>query len=281
MAGFEVLEGPTRTIWAPVGAATSAQATVYVGQMVVAGAVGTYSGTVTPWNIAGVGDTTADQVPFGIVTAINNRNPLYNSTYMAEYGTSVITQATMAARDFFGVEGGMYAKNDGQLMAQVALITSQTVIKGRIFATSYGTAPGVGIVTAIAGSGDGSGFTCGTTGFDFTSVAYNASYCGRSGKNLGITRTGYDTGAPTATRTFYNFFPFTVAVADTFVGVNLSSLGTCKAMFDTAGTFIDNAAAVGTTNYIWIDVLELNLKEAGQEYAVFRINPLQFLGLRA
>jgi hypothetical protein len=279
MAGFEVVEGPVRTIWADAGATTSGTATFYVGQLVSTGAVGGFSGTVTPWNIAGVADTTADQVPFGVITAINNRNPVYDSTYMAEKATSVVTQTTMAARDFFGVEGGIHVKNDGVLKVQVVVIGANSVLKGRIFGSAYGTAPSVGIVTAIAGSGDGSGFTCGTSGFDFTAVAYNAAYCCRTGLNKGITRTGYDTGAGTGAHTFYNVYPFTVAVADTFVGVNLAQLGTCKAMFSTTGTYIDNTAAVGTTNYIWIDVLELNLKEAGQEHAIFRINPLQFCGV--
>jgi len=78
-----------------------------------------------------------------------------------------------------------------------------------------------------------------------------------------------------------HYFPYDVAVGDTFKAVNIAAVGTCKMMTDTVGTFINNAAAVGTTNWIWIDVLELNLETDGSEYAIFKINPFQFLPVKA
>lgn len=274
MAGFSVSEAPMRTIWAPVDYNNATGQTLYVGQLVVGGAVGSCSGSVKAWNPAGVGDTTADQVPFGVIIGTNNKEPVYNSTYKAEYITSVQSQADLLARKFALAEG-QFSKNDPQALVKVAVLDPTTVLKGRIFTTSYGTA--VGVVTVTTGSATGAGFTSGSA--DHTPVAYNATVYGRSGANKGLYRVTYDTSA--TVRTVYQYFPYDIGAGDTFAAVNISNLGTCKMMTDTAGTFIDNAAAVGTTNYLWIDVLELNLETAGQEFALFRINPLQFLSLRA
>ncbi len=276
MAGFEVVENPLRTIWAPVDYNGSTAQTLYVGQLVVAGAVASCSGSVKPWNPAGVGDTTTDQVPFGVVVGNNNKEPLFSSTYKAEYITSVQAQADLLARKWsYANEPGQFMPSDPQAMVKVAVLSPETILKGKIFTTSYGTTPGV--VTVTTGSTTGAGFTSGAA--DHTPVAYNATVFGRTGANKGLYRVTYDTSA--TVRTVYQYFPYDIAIGDTFAAVNISNLGTCKMMTDTSGTFIDNAAAVGTTNYIWIDVLELNLENAGSEYAIFRINPLQFLALRA
>lgn len=272
MAGFEVVEHPVRTIWAPVDYGSGGAATVYIGQLVVAGSVATCQG-VKAWNPAGEADTTADQVPFGVVVGFNNRTPTYISTYSSDYGTAVNTAALQQARDSVGAEG-MWGPRDPALMAQVAVIGPNTVLKGRIMAGAWGTAPTVATVTT---GSTGAGYTASTHGF--TAVAYNATYYCRSGANAGIYRISYDTSA--TVKTFYICFPYTIAAGDTFVGANIAGVGTCKMMLSTTGTYIDNSAAVGTTNWIWADVLELNLKTAGSEYALFRINPIQFNAVRA
>jgi hypothetical protein len=279
MAGFDVVDNPVRTIWVPVDYNNATPQTVYQGQLVSLGATDSCSG-VKAWAIAGAGDTTTDHTPFGVVVGTNNRTPLFSSTYKGEYIASVRTQAAQVARDYTGAEGKQFPKNDPQALVQVAVIGPNTILKGRIFNAAYGTAPTVAIASAVAGSGDGTGITCAATGFDFTAVAYNATYCGRSGLNMGISRVGYDTNAGTGAKTFYGpNFPYTCAVGDTWVGVNLA-LGTCKGMFDSLSTYINCAAAL-TSDYVWLDVLELNLAVAGDEYAIFRFNPLQFLGVRA
>jgi hypothetical protein len=271
MAGFSVVEHPLRTIWAPVDYNST---TLYVGQLVVSGATASTYGAVKAWNPAGAGDTTADQVPFGVVVGTNNKEPLFSSTYNAEYITGVQSQANLLARKYFGQEG-MYGKNDPQAMVQVAVLGVDTVLKGRIFNTSYGTS--ISYVTVSTGSTTGAGFT--SDAANHTPVAANATVYCRTGANKGLYRVTYDTSS--TVRTVYHYFPYDIAVGDTFKAVNISTLGTCKMMTDTSGTFIDNAAAVGTTNWIWIDVLDLNLETDGQEYAIFRINPLQFLSVRA
>lgn len=270
MAGFEIVEGGSRPIWMPVDYGSGGAATVYEGQLVVAGAVATCQG-VKGWTPAGNADTTADQVPFGVVLGLNNKTPLYNSTYGA-YGTSVGTQATLLARDWRLAEG-MWAKGDPALMALVAPITPATILKGRIFDSTWGTAPTLQTVTT--GSTDGLGFTGTTAGF--TPVAYNATYYCRTGANKGLYRVSYDTSA--TVHTFYLPFPYDIAIGDTFVAANIG-LGTVKMCLGGGGCFIDNNAAVGS-DYLWADVLELNLETAGSEYAIFRINPLNLLAVRA
>jgi len=271
MAGFSVVEHPLRTIWVPVDYNS---VTLYVGQLVVAGLNASLAGGVKAWNPAGEGDTTADQVPFGVVVGTNNKEPVFNSTYKAEYITSVQSQANLLARKYFGQEG-MYGKNDPQAMVQVAVLGCDTVLKGRIFNGSYGTA--ISYVTVTTESTTGAGFTSGAA--NHTPVAYNATVYCRTGENRGLYRVTNDTSS--TVRTVLHYFPYDVAVGDTFKAVNIAAVGTCKMMTDTVGTFINNAAAVGTTNWIWIDVLELNLETDGAEYAIFRINPFQFLPVKA
>lgn len=274
MAGFSVIENPLRTIWAPVDYNNTTGQTLYVGQLVVAGANAGCSGSVKAWNPAGTGDTTADQVPFGVVVGLNNKDPLFSSTYKSEYIASVQSQADLLARKYFGQEG-MYGKNDPQAMVQVAVLSPETILKGRIFNSTYGTV--ISYVTISTGSATGAGFT--SDAANHTPVAYNATVYCRTGANKGLYRVTYDTSA--TVRTVYQYFPYDITAGETFKAVNITALGTCKMMTDTVGTFIDNAAAVGTTNYVWIDVLELNLETDGQEYAIFRINPFQYLPVKA
>jgi hypothetical protein len=271
--GITVVENPVRTIWMPVDYNNTTAATVYEGSIVVAGYSASCEG-VKVWNIAGTADTTADQVPFGVVVGTNDAEPTYNSTYKGSYIAGVSTQAAQLARNYRGVEG-MHGKGDPLPMVKVAVIGPNTVLKAPIFTTTYGT--GCTVSTVTTGSTTGLGYTGSTVGF--TPVAYNATHYCRSGANKGIYRVSYDTSA--TVHTFYQAFPYDIAIGDTFVAANVS-LGTCYAMFDTTScAFLNNAAAVTTTNYAWIDVLELNLEKANEEYAIFKINPVQFAGVRA
>ncbi len=271
MAGFEVVYSPHKPLWVPINGNGGAT-TVYVGQLVVAGVTAAVDG-VKAWVPAGAGDTTVDQVPLGVVIGTDAAAPSYNSTYKSESNTSVLTQAGLAARSYVGHEG-MWPKGDPAAMVQVAILSPEVGLKGRIFNGSYGTA--IGVDTIATDNGDGLAFTC--SALDHTPIPYNATVFARSGANKGVYRITYDSS--TTSKTVKIPFPHDFAVGDSIVGVNIAAFGTCKMMTDAAGTFIDNSAAL-TSNYIWIDVLELNLSEAGNEYAIFRINPLQYLSVRA
>jgi hypothetical protein len=269
MAGFKVIEQPVRTCWFPVDYNA---VTLYEGQLVNWSFASSKQGVIA-WAPAGAADTTADHSPLGVVLGFNNRAPVFNTTYKANYGTSVSTQAAQLARESVMVEGKMW-KSDPALMAQVAVIGPNTVLKGRIFDTTYGTAPDV--VTNTATSTDGSTIT--TAAVDHTYPAYNAMWYCRSGANMGLYRPSYS--ASTTSHTFYLTWPYDIAIGDTFVAVAFS-LGVTKMMTDSVGTYIEqwgnDHATSYTTNYFWSNVLEINLATAGDEYAIFSINSYQFL----
>jgi len=269
--GFEVLEAGSRPLWVPVDYGTSG-ATLYTGQIVRS----TGDGVAALGSAAGAFDTTNKNVPFGVVVGTDNLTPTYNTTYQAESVTSVSTSAAQAARSIQGAEG-MWIKNDLQAKVQVVLITAQTVLKGRIFKTSYGTA--LSTLTVSNASADG-GLTAPTmTAADFTPVAdLTTLYC-RTGGNAGAYRivTNTSTTQPTVAVAFPNA---TIAVGDTFVWVPIRPIGTSYVNFDSASTFI-NGAASPATNYYGIEVLELNLSLSGQEYVVFRFNSVHFDPARA
>ena len=279
---FRVIHSPYKPLWLPVDYNNATGQTVYVGQLVCCGARATAaSNGVFPWIIAGTPDTTADQVPFGVVVGTNNRTPLWSSTYNTEYITAVQSQAAQVAREWQGQEG-MFSKADPQPLVQVCVLTPDTVLEGDIYNGSTHSATAITEAVVTTGSTTGAGFTCGTTGFDFTAVAYGATYYCRTGGNMGLYRTGYDTNAGTGAKTMYTYWPYDIAIGDKFVGVNLA-LGTSLMMMDTTpgGMSINAAAAVGTANYIWADVLSLDLRYAGKEKAIFRINTLQYCAARA
>lgn len=269
MAGFSIISEPMRTFWFPVDYNA---VTLYVGQLVTWCFADSKQGLVA-YNVAGAADTTADQSPLGVIVGFNNRTPTFDSTYLAEYGTSVSTQAAQVARESVTARGKMWG-NDPALMAEVAILEPHTLIKGRIFDTTYGTAPDV--VTNTSASTDGSTIT--TVAVDHTYPAYNAMWYCRTGGNMGLYRPSYS--ASTTSHTFYLTWPYDIAVGDTFVPVAFT-LGTSKMMFDSVGTYIEqwgnDHATSYTTNYLWTDVFEINLATAGDEYAIFRINPYQFL----
>lgn len=266
MAGFTVVSENYDVGWYPVHYNSE---TLYVGQIVTLDVGGPDYG-LKAWDVAGAADTTVNQCPFGIVLGFNNRTPVFNTTYKAEYGTSVSTQAAQLARDWVGAEG-MWSKGDPALMAQVAILDSTTKIKGRIFHGSYGTACDTATVTTA--STDGSTIT--TAARDYAGVAANTIWYCRSGANAGLYRVGYDTSTTAAT--FYITWPYDTAVGDVFVGVNLG-LGVCKIDLDAVGTYIEQYADANSfgTDYFWGRVLSVNLKEAGNEYAIFQLTPNNF-----
>jgi hypothetical protein len=234
--------------------------------------IGSGGDGVRGWSIAGAGDVTADHNPIGIVVGTNNRTPLYDSTYKTEYITSVQSQANQLARDSFGVEG-TNGRMDPAAYVQIAIVGPNTIVKGQIFNAAFGTAPTVQTVTT--GSTTGAQYVANAC--EFTPVAYNGTFYCRQGANKGLYRVTSSTSATTVP--FVNYWPYDIAVGDKFVGANIVR-GGCCAMFDSTAQFIDNSAAVMTTNYIYIDALEINLETAGSEYAIFKLNPLQFLGIR-
>jgi hypothetical protein len=269
---FSIVEGEGRTFWA----ATNGSSTYYVGQLVSCSAASkaATAQTVVPLAVpAGVADTTNLQVIIGVITAINDRTPSYDSTGQKRAG--VTTKANQLARDWTGQEG-MYVKGDPQVLVQVTRITSSTVIRGNIFNAAVGTAPTV--VADTVGT-DSTGYTsAGTTGAcDFTPTTLTSTIYCRSGANAGLYRVTTDTSttAPAVTVGF----PTNVALGDKFVRVPLKQ-GLSHVYIGGPGLYIDCSLGLVTNTY-QILVWNLNLATAGSEYADFSFTPDHFCYARA
>jgi hypothetical protein len=100
----------------------------------------------------------------------------------------------------------------------------------------------------------------------------------RSGANAGLQRQAYD--ASTTAHTFHVYWPFTVAIGDTYAFAPLKEVGTCEAQFDSKAMFVDAAGDYASSYYV-IDILRLDLRIAGQEAVYFRFNADHFCNARA
>jgi len=261
--GIEVVQGSPQTIWCPMSDAV----TLYVGGMVMHDSSGPLRG-VEPLDIAsGVMNDTNKDVPFGVVIGTNRKTPLYDTTYNCEYITSPAADDAHdgASIDYVGVEGP-WAKGDPVAMVKVALITPCTVLRAPLYATAYGTAPA--LLTATNTSSDGLGIT--TNAADFTGIAQNLQtiYC-RKGGNAGSYRTTYDVSS--TVHTWAIAMRNDIAIGDTFVMAPVRFQGMSTVQFDGAATYIecDNAPVLDGTARWGINVIRLDLSEAGKEYCEF------------
>jgi hypothetical protein len=167
----------------------------------------------------------------------------------------------------------MYSKGDPQALVQVARIDATTQIKGSIFLTTYGTAPTV--LTSTTASTTGDGFT--TNAMGFAGIAdYQTFYC-RTGANAGLYRISETTSQ--TVHTFQVPWPYDVAIGDTFVAAPVRK-GHGRMQSDTDCTFINSTSPYTTHNYNVI-YDHIDLRFAGQEYAIFRFAPVHFDGMRA
>jgi hypothetical protein len=282
---MEVVRHPIDVIWALADYTTGSTAQTFeIGQLVTSktgSATNSTQGLTTMIAAAGAVDTTGKIVPFGIVVGTNNFTKSFDGaatglSYSSglEYASSTNTQALQTARDFRGVEG-TYPKNDPALYVRIALIGPSTIIKAPIFASTWGTAPTVYTPSAVNGTA-GLGFT--TSSISPTPTAYMHTWMCRTGANAGIMRTAYDASA--TAHTFYIYFPYKVAVTDTYVMAPLKQIGTSFAQFDSHAMFVDSAGDY-SSNYYVIDVVRLDLRVAGQEAVYFKFNADHFCTARA
>jgi len=260
MGGFKVVEGVVDTVWKPLSYTGGSAVTVYNGSLVTAGGTTLLDG-VAAIPAATAGPNTA-AVPYGVVigTDVYPGNDTFSTTYNAESLASLQSQANQVARKQAFAEG-MFAKGDPQCKVKVALIGSMSVIEGPIRNAAVGTGPT--LLTVTTGTTTGDTFVHNTN--DFTPVANNSTYYCRSGANAGLYRVNYATS--TTTPTFRVYWPYDVAIGDTFVAVPVG-LGRCSVDFSATGLWIDQTAAL--SNYYLIDVISMDLSVSGQEKVKFR-----------
>jgi len=267
-----VSHGSPQTIWVPVKESTS----IYVGGLVCTGINAIDEGVIVLPDSTGVSDVSAHNVILGVVIGTNRKEPLFNTTELAEYITAPVAADPHdgASIDYVGVEGP-WSKGEGVPMVKVALITSSTVLKANLWATDAGT-PLV-VMTATAADTNGTAVT--TNAGDFTNVANLGTIYARSGANAGCyrQRTDADTGASSATWDWA--MPKDIAAGDTFVSVPVRCFGWSTVTFDhTTASWIDcddEAVLNGASTYA-INVVRLDLREAGKEFVEFMFQPQHF-----
>ena len=253
------------TLWFPLNSTSQ----LYVGGLVYS----TADGVETLGTASGVADTTGKKVPLGVIIGTSNDVPVFSATSNSDTITGVITQAAQVARKNFGVEGDD-PKGDPQAFVKVALIGPDTIIKAPLYNAALGTAPTLQTVTT--GSTDGLSYTANAT--DVAGVADLATaYC-RSGANQGLYRITDD--ASTTAITQDRAFPQDIVIGDTFVRVPLRKRGLSYVQTDTNALWL-NVAAAPATDYWVVNTLELNLAEAGREYALFTFTADHFALARA
>lgn len=263
--GFEIVFGSPYSVWAPIVDLD----TIYVGQLVECQG---NEGVAPIAAASGANDTTGKIVPMGVVIGTNLKTPVFDSTYKTEKITDVSPLANTV--EYVGVEGP-WSKGDKQAMVKVAIIDANTILKGPIFNTTYGTALTVGTVS----TGDTNGVSCTTSALDVAGVAVLSTLYFRTGANAGTYRVTDD--ASTTAVTWDKATTAAVAIGDTLVrSVGLRPIGPSRLQLDSESMFIDGAAAL-TTDYYGVDVIKLDLREAGKEHVYFRFNADHFCLKRA
>ena len=267
--GFHVVQGSPQSIWARVDGTD----TLYAGQLVT----GSSDGVLPMTAATGDADTTGKAVPFGVVVGNNNRTPLFNTTYDAEYITAVVAQADQLAREGALVEG-VTPKRETTAMVEIDLIDPTTYLYGPIYNAAYGTAPTVQTISVAQSDG----MITPETWSNADATAFTADESTihmRTGLNKGLQRIGVNTSrtAPAVTHAF----PYDNTTSDTGLQVPIREIGTAKVQFDGESTYIDAAGIDYSSAFYVIEVIKLDLQVASKEHCVFRFGADHFALLRA
>lgn len=263
--GFEIESGSPRMVWVPIVDLD----TIYIGQIVACQA---NEGIVPIATASGANDTSSLRVPMGVVVGLNAKNPAFDTTYKAE---KITDASPLSSTTEFVLLEGKHAKGDTAAYAKVALITPETILKGPIFNAAFGTAMTVGTVT----TGDANGVSCTVNALEVAGVANVATVYFRTGNTPGVYRVTDDTS--TTAITWDKATPRAVAVGDTLVRANgLRIFGPSRCQFDSESMYVNSAAAL-TSDYFGIDVIALDLREAGKEHVIFKFNADHFCLKRA
>jgi hypothetical protein len=182
----------------------------------------------------------------------------FNTTYKGDSSTYTTTQSTIATN---GAPGRV----------QVLLVRPfDTLIKGPLCYTAFGTAPTV--LTNSAASSGGTALTHAAEAVTDTADDLCTLYI-RTGANRGLYRV-ITTGA-TGSQTVTVPFPNAIAVGDTGVKV-AAVLGFGGMMPMATADCIDADNAL--SSYYGVYYHEINCEEAGKEYAVFSFLPASIDG---
>jgi len=244
---------------APVVRRLMAGSDLYVGQFVMQDLAA--SGTGGHVKAAAVASETFedDQILVGFVSGIadNSRSFVAPATGY-KYGdksTYTVSKAVVAAN--------LRAGQSGAAEVDVTLaLPQETLIRAPLYDTTYGTA--LAAITNQTEDTDGTEIVTGTQQVDIADD-YGTIYC-RSGANRGQYRT--IASVVTTKYTVDVPFPYTIAVGDVFVAASCT-LGFGGMDFTTGIDAIDGDNDLNAFYSVYYH--EINLEEAGQEYAVFAL----------
>ncbi len=263
-------------VWRPVDGTDK----YYLGQLTKTAASGTGGdGVVVATTAVGTGDTSNKQMLEGVINGFNDVTPTYEdgsdvTGFNGQELEGVVTQTDVNARNWFGQEG-MWSKGDPSPMAEIFLIDSTTWIKAPLYATNYGTAP----VLLTSTAGNANGLTVTTNACDFTPISNGRqTIYARTGANATQYRVTDDNSNVVATWD-RAMRATTATTGETYVRVPLQQ-GWSFMNIDTEGLYVE-VDDTPDANYFLVYVRELNLKEAGREYVVFRFSTIHFDELRA
>ena len=279
--GFRIVHGTPQMIWAPV----LNDDTLYEGQIVRARDEG-----VAPLHQAMNANDSASksvaeliqgscssggQAVFGVVVGTNLRTPTFDGTYN-QASIAWATPPAATTETYFGVEGP-WAKGDTQAMVKVALLDSSIILRGEVRNSSSVVTTGMTVGTLTASTG----VTATTATMGVTTVQNFSTLYWRSGTNAGTYR--ILTSASPTTHTWDNSVANSTGTSemngDTVVTCNLRPIGPSRMQLSNEALWIDGSAAV-TADYFAVDVIRLDLSEAGREYADFRFTPAAFDGFK-
>ena len=268
MAFTVVHPDQSQTLWAPV----EPSEVVYTGSIIGLDTATPLSGVQPMPVAAGAANVTNLDVPLGVVVGNSNvsGNLAFSTTYKTEYITAVAEGSIYGSTTNYTGTEGVWAKGDKIAMVEYIPITAETVLRGPLYNAAYGTAPTVGTVSVASSSG----LDCTSSAVDVAPVANFTTLYVRTGAARGSYRI-----VTTTSTTAHEFTPDLVAdiaVGDEILVINrMRPFGMSKAYIDDEGMYFDINAAL-TSNYLMIDVVRLDLSEAGNEYVEFRFSPVNF-----
>jgi len=212
-------------------------------------------GLVEPITVGGAGPDATSQVA-GICSAVVT-SPSYDSTYRGDKATYDVTQAALEANDPVG-----------PTTVDMILVTPTTLIKAPIVRTTIGTS----LLRQACTTGSNDGLTFIVPTIDTSVSDFSTAYC-YDGANRGQYRK-VTTGA-VATQTFVIPFTYDIAVGDKFVVANVRE-GYAHIDFDSQFQGINGIDSLSSSWWAAY-VHEINLEEAGKEYAVFQLSTRHLL----
>jgi len=228
-------------------------ADTYVGQPVIEDA--NFYGHVTPPTDVDGGAAPDATTPFlGLCVGIVN-DPLYSSTYQADYAVYDSTMATVVAND-----------NKDAAQVLVAIARPGDIWQTPVVKDTLGTA----LDTLTETTGDATGVTITHNSTSDHQSGYATVYC-RTGANRGLYR--IMTSGSATTKVVTVPFPYATAANDTFVSAQIR-LGRFMLAFDSLYMAIDGNVATGGSYYTAF-CHKLDLEASGEEKAWITLHPSQ------